>query len=55
MRLVLDPKVDSDVHAIMEYYEGVASPGLSDDFHGELRRFMLEAAARPEAVFHPRA
>jgi hypothetical protein len=49
MRLVLHPKVYSDVHAIMEYYEQVASPELADDFHGELRRFMLEAAERPQS------
>lgn len=33
----------------MEYYERVASPELADDFYSELRRFMLEAAARPES------
>ena len=49
MRLVLHPKVHSDVPAIMEYYEGVAGPELADDFYGELRRVMLEAAARPES------
>ena len=49
MRLVLHPKVHSDVQAVMEYYERVASPELADDFYSELRRFMLEAAARPES------
>ena len=49
MRLVLHPKVHSDVHAIMEYYERVATPELADDFYSELRRFMVEAAERPEA------
>ena len=49
MRLVLHPKVYSDVHAIMEYYERVASPELADDFYSELRRLMLEAAAPPES------
>ena len=49
MRLVLHPKVDSDVHTIMEYYERVASAELADDFYSELRRFMVEAAARPES------
>lgn len=49
MRLVLHSKVYSDVHAIMEYYERVASPELADDFYSELRCFMLEAAARPES------
>lgn len=41
MQLVLHPKVHSDVHEIMEYYERVANPGLADDFYDELRRFML--------------
>ena len=49
MRLVLHPKVHSDVHAIMEYYERVANPELADDFYSELRRFMLEAVERPES------
>lgn len=41
--------VHSDVDAIMEYYEGAASPELADDFYSELRRFMLEAVARPKS------
>lgn len=49
MRLVLHPKVSSDVQAIMEYYERVAGSELVDDFYSELRRFMLEAAGRPES------
>ena len=49
MQLVLHPKVHSDVHAIMEYYERVASPELADDFYSELRSFILDAAERPEA------
>ena len=49
MRLVLHPKVRSDIHMIMEYYERVASPELADDFFSELRCFMLEAAKRPES------
>ena len=49
MRLVLHPKVHSDVDAIMEYYERVASRELADDFYAELRRFMLDAADRPES------
>ncbi len=49
MRLVLHPRVHSDVHAITEYYERVASAELADDFYGELRHLMLEAAARPES------
>ena len=49
MRLALHPKVHSDVHAIMEYYERVAGPELADNFYNELRHFILEAAERPES------
>ena len=49
MRLVLHRKVHSDVDAIMEYYERVASRELADDFYAELRGFMLDAAERPES------
>lgn len=49
MQLVLHRKVHSDVDAIMEYYERVASRELADDFYAELRRFMLDAAERPES------
>jgi plasmid stabilization system protein ParE len=38
MRLVLHPKISSDIDKIMAYYE----------FYAELRHFMEEAAARPE-------
>ncbi len=48
MRLVLHPKVPSDIHAIMAYYESVASKDLADDFYAELRQFMQGAADRPE-------
>lgn len=49
MRLVLHPKVCSDVDAIMAYYERVASRERADDFYAELRRFMLDAAERPKS------
>jgi toxin ParE1/3/4 len=49
MRLVLHPKVWSDVDAIMGYYEKVATPQLADEFYAELRRFMEDAVARPES------
>lgn len=49
MRLVLHRKVHSDVDAVMQYYERVGSRELADDFYAELRRFMLEAAERPES------
>jgi len=49
MRVILHPKIHSDVEAIMAYYEQVAGPQLADDFYAELRRFMGEAATRPES------
>jgi plasmid stabilization system protein ParE len=49
MRLVLHPKVWSDVDAIMGYYEKVASPKLADEFYAELRRFIDAAAAHPHS------
>ena len=49
MQLVVHPKVRFEVHAIMKYYERVATPELADDFYSELRRFMLKAVERPEA------
>jgi plasmid stabilization system protein ParE len=49
MRLVLHPKVSSDIGRIMEYYEQVATPELADEFYAELRHFIGEAAARPDS------
>ena len=49
MRVILHPKVHSDVDTVMEYYERVASRELADDFYAELRRFIREAAERPES------
>lgn len=49
MRLILHPKVYSDTHEIMEYYEQVAAPELADGFYAELRLFMQRAAERPES------
>ena len=49
MRLVLHPKVYSDIAQIMEYYEQLASADLADEFYAELRQLMREAAKRPES------
>lgn len=49
MRLVLHPKVHSDILKIMEYYERVAAPELADEFYRELRYFMSKAAESPES------
>ena|ERR1700758_1909043 len=47
MRLVLHPKVYSDIDSIMAYYEEVATTELANEFYAELRHFMTEAATRP--------
>jgi plasmid stabilization system protein ParE len=49
MRLVLHPKVYSDIDKIMAYYEQVATVDLANEFYAELRHFMVAAAARPES------
>ena len=49
MRLVLHPKVYSDIEKIMEYYEQIATPQLADEFYAELRYYMDQAAERPES------
>jgi toxin ParE1/3/4 len=49
MRLVLHPKVYSDIDNIMAYYEEVATTELANEFYAELRHFLSEAAAQPES------
>jgi plasmid stabilization system protein ParE len=49
MRLVLHPKVYSDIDEIMGYYERVATPRLAEEFYDELRYFMSKAADKPES------
>lgn len=49
MRLVLHPKVYSDIDAIMAYYEEIAATELAKEFYAELRHFMVEAAKRPKS------
>jgi plasmid stabilization system protein ParE len=49
MRLVFHPDVYSDVDAIMQYYEQVASPELADRFYAELRSLVMKAAETPES------
>lgn len=44
MRLVLHPKVYSDIDEIMRYYERVATPELANEFYAELRYFLIKAA-----------
>jgi plasmid stabilization system protein ParE len=48
MRLVLHPKVHSDIDAIMNYYEQAATSELADEFYAELRFVMGQAATNPE-------
>jgi plasmid stabilization system protein ParE len=49
MRLVLHPKVYSDIDEIMGYYERIASCELADEFYSELRYYVQQAAERPES------
>jgi plasmid stabilization system protein ParE len=49
MRLILHPKVYSDIDRIMAYYEEVATSELANEFYTELRHLMAEAARRPES------
>jgi plasmid stabilization system protein ParE len=49
MRLVLHPKVYSDIAQVMEYYEQVAGADLAGEFYSELLQLMREAAKRPES------
>jgi plasmid stabilization system protein ParE len=48
MRLVLHPKVYSDIDAIMDYYEQAATLDLADEFYAELRFVMGQAATNPK-------
>ena len=49
MRLVLHPKVYSDIDRIMAYYEEVGTSQLANEFYSELRHFMTAAAAQPKS------
>jgi plasmid stabilization system protein ParE len=49
MRLVLHPKVYSDIDEIMGYYERIATPELADDFYAELRYYIKQVVERPES------
>ena len=48
MRLVLHPKVYSDIDSIMNYYEQAATAKLADEFYRELRFTMMQAVTTPE-------
>jgi hypothetical protein len=43
MRIVLHPKVYSDIDEIMGYYERIETPKLADEFYAELRHYMWRA------------
>ncbi len=47
MRVILHPKVSSDVRAIMKYDRSAAGLALADEFYRELRQLILRAAERP--------
>jgi hypothetical protein len=42
MRLVVHPKVYSDIDEIMGYYERVATRQLADEFYAEPRYYMQQ-------------
>jgi plasmid stabilization system protein ParE len=48
MRLVIHPEVFSDISAVMEYYERVATSELAEEFYSELRLFIQRTAEKPE-------
>jgi len=48
-RVILHHKVASDIDKIMDYYAQADTPELADEFYGELRHLMAEAAERPES------
>jgi toxin ParE1/3/4 len=49
MRLVLHPKVYSDIDEIVGYDERFATPGLAEEFYTKLRYFVTKAADKPES------
>jgi toxin ParE1/3/4 len=49
MRVVLHPRVSSDVSKIMEHYEQIRTPELADEFYRELRHFIVKAVEQPES------
>ncbi len=55
MRLVLHPKVYSDIDEIMGYYERVATPGLAEEFYTELRYFHDQGCRQARIFFNPGA
>lgn len=55
MQLVVHPKVRFEVHAIMKYYERVATPELADDFYSELRASCWRQSSVPKPFPSARA
>jgi hypothetical protein len=49
MRLVLHPKVYSDIDKIVGYYRRVATSGLGKEFYTKLRYFVTNAADKPQS------
>lgn len=49
MRLILHPKVHSDVLNVIKYYERVASSELADEFYLELRHAIQNAVDRVDS------
>ena len=49
MRLILHPKVFSDIDAIMTYYQKIGSPELANGFRTEFTSALATVAADPKA------
>lgn len=49
MRVILHPKVDSDIDAIMDYYERVASHELADNLLHRTLPVHAHAAEKPKS------
>jgi plasmid stabilization system protein ParE len=49
MRLEFNRLAEADIFRILEYYEGIGGFELADEFYGELREFLDNAAKSPEA------
>jgi plasmid stabilization system protein ParE len=47
LEIVFHPKVASDVHQIMAYYEEVSGRKLADDFYAEFLEYVKKAAQNP--------
>ena len=54
-RLILHPKVYSDIDKIMEYYEQVTTAGLASEFYAELPSIYGRGSSEAGIIFDQRA